>query len=199
MKKRKLRANTDISHKTIVREIDYDLLADAIINAFKRLEEQQQNLKKKRDKEEKALWKSNLGFKEIKNSWKPLRKWLCSVRNAIVGVWHLLWMRREAAYSDKATVALLSTITSKLIGFFKLLLYGLCVYTAIKAFYTDVWMKTVCLALMALTLFMIARVLRIVQFEIEKITDSQYLTNLLSTLLAVVALLVSAFAWIYPG
>lgn len=200
MSKAKPKMQTVINQNTVIKNLDYDLLAEAIVKAQLSATEKEKAIESDKAKSA-AAWHNALGIIDINPFWSPIKKWLCSIRNNVVGVWRLMWLHKDDIYKDTATAALLNAMTSWIIGLFKLLAYivsVLLLINALRLIKTSEWLQVLCSVLIIIPLFLVGRLLRIVQFEVEKIQDSQYLIGLLSALLAIIALVVSLVAWLYP-
>jgi len=199
--KAKPKAHSANDRTAIVKAIDYDLLADAIVRA--QINASNKAKEHERQEADKAAseWHKALGIKRIDEGWNPFKRKFYSLRNTIVGIWHLLFLRKDDTYKDTATVALLASMASWIIGSFKVVLYIVLVAMVVCASrfsFTPLWLFVICFGLLLVSIFLVARLLRIVQFEIEKIQDSQYLVGLLSALLAIIALALSVVAWLFP-
>ena len=201
MSKAKPKTQTVINQNTIIKGIDYDLLADAIVKAQIKASESVKTLEDEMAEAAASKWHNTLGIKSIDNDWNPIKKLVYSFRNSIVGIWRLLWLRRDDTYKDTATVALLNSMATWVIEGFKLIAYfgsfTLIVF-AIRSAYTSKWILAAGAIIISASAFLVARLLRIVQFEIEKTQDSQYLIGFLSALLAIIALAVSVVTWLFP-
>jgi cation transport ATPase len=178
-------------------EIDYDKLADAIVkaqNKAKEIElEEQEKLRQEKQKE----WQNNLKQKEITEKTKC--KFLIKIRNFFFGLWQLLFLKRDGIRADKATIALTKLSLSGLFGFLKWALYLFTFIWIIYAFISvantnivfDFKLEFILYSLFA---FLLARIIRIAMFEMENMTDREYLFAILSASTSFFALILALIA-----
>ena len=192
-KKKKTKPN--IKNSSI--EIDYDKLADAIVKAQNKVKEIELEKQETLRQEEQKEWQKNLKQKEITDKTKC--KFLIKVRNFFCCLWQLLFLKRNKTQTDKATIALTKLSLSGIFGFLKWALYFFAFVWIIYAFISVVETNIIFefkleFIFYSVVAFLVARIIRIAMFEMENMTDREYLFAILSASTSFFALVLALFA-----
>lgn len=202
MSKQKNRKNKQksviVKQNVIIPEtFDYQKFADAIVKAQLEVKEKDDELNKQKIEETKIEWQKIIGYKEYSDDKKWFIKRLYELKNSIVMFWHLLFFKKKNAKYDVATVAILKLFLSVIFGIFKFLLYVLTIALFVSSFYSFAEKVfafnglPLCYAFLS---FVIARLIRIAQFEIENMKEREYLIGILSAVTSFVAMLLALLA-----
>lgn len=167
--------------------IDYDRLADAIVKAELQVDDEIEHKREKEKEELQKDWEANLGI----NKEKP------DYINDLRVLMSIVFMKKEKAIALAANNALLKMVLAGLYKLFEIVLYCIDIIALVfsvvlfvqKAF--EFGFFTIAIIFF---LFLIARVIRIARFEIDNITDKNYLATLFAAIMSFVALIVSAIA-----
>lgn len=195
-KKKQSSAVTTINNNI---ELDYDKLAAAIIRAHERIKEQDELSKSAKDATAKADWHRIIGYKEYPENENALKRIFHSIRNTLSILWHIIFFKEKNAKGDTATFALLKLVTSFIFSLCKWFLFVLSFVCLIATFlcFSD---KSATLRspptyfMLSLLSFTISRVFRMAAFEIDKLTDRNYLIGILSATTCFLALIVAIIA-----
>lgn len=182
-------------------EIDYDKLADAIVKAQQKADTQTIKnaiieAKKKIEKQEQIRnnqkhneWLESIGINdndsEKKKNWKIFKK--------------LMVIKEGEIMPGNANSVLLKIITSVLYIFTECVLYLLSVIIfgiSLGLFFTHIYLSWkicffICLILLSVLFILIARVVRLARFEINELNDKVNLTSIFTSLTGFFALLVA--------
>lgn len=184
---------------TIPETFDYQRFADAIVNAQFKAGEKEKEITEQENQKADAEWKRLLGYKEYDSDKKwPIRIFY-ELRNDIVLLYHILFFKRENAKYDIATFALLTLSLCAVFALLKVVLYlttiaflALVFYSAAKGNFPHGFVS-LCFALLS---FMIARLVRMAQFEIENMKERGLLIGILSAVTSFVAMVVALLAFL---
>lgn len=177
-------------------EFDYEKLAKAIVHAQTEAEILREKEKEKLAEEQHRQWLKVLGQKTyLKENCitRILHRW----RNNIVGFFKIMFLSRKKAQGDRATFVLLQLGLSLLFGAVKLFCYLMTIFFIAIGIYSFV-QKTLDFSLLpflyAIPTFILGRVFRIAKFEIEKMTDRNYMLSILSAVTALIAMIITLVA-----
>ena len=196
VKKRYAKKTVPVTLNTQGQAFDYKELANAIVLAQKEAEalreKEQEQLREKQQQE----WEKVLGKKVyLKENCvtKILHRW----RNSVVPFFKIMFLSREEVEGDRATFVLLRSALRLLFEAVKLFLYLITIGLIATSIYS-VEQKTFAFSLMpliyALFAFMMGRIFRVAGFEIEKMTDRNYLLSILSAVTALIAMILAMVA-----
>lgn len=170
--------------------IDYDRLAEAIVKAELKVNDELEQREETEYEKIKEEWNGTLG---INDELKGIKK----LDNNIKGVLNILFIKKEKVITLSANNALLKLTIMGIYALFEFVLYafiavglGTLILFLIKGFFS--W-GLIVIAITILLLF-IARIIRIARFEVEKISDQNYLATLFSAVIAFVAIIISIVA-----
>lgn len=170
--------------KNQVKPIDYEKLAAAIVDANAQIEEAKQ--KEAEDEKLKILASRKAILKEKDFSyikcpvWREIRVFFNNLRI----VWNLLTLTREEARHFAAVNVLTRMLTSLLLYAIGLSFYVFAGFLAYKAFFTS----SIAVGYIPYIVFpiVIARLIRIARFEVERMEDEAHLTNVAMLLVALI-------------
>lgn len=184
-KKNKKNATEKVTDKGFV---DEQILSQAIVKAYFEIEDKKKEKEQKLAEKEQKEWLKVLGQKEYPENEKWFLKIIHLLRNDIVGVWKLMFIKSKDVKNARATFGLISMAISMIFKGCEILLYLLsaCV------FYFSVTHKLYIIIGIALSifLFMIARLFRLALFEIDKMKDAEMLLGIFSAVLTSVTVIV---------
>lgn len=173
---------------------DYDKLAEAIVKAELKVDDELE-LKKAAEYEKlQEEWQTNLGLDKEKsgliNDFKVLK--------------NIVFMKKEKAIALAANNALLKMILIGTYRVFEILIYLTAVISLAIAILIKANALTISFAIIMIFLgILIARIIRVARFEIDNITDKNYLTTLFAAVMSFIAIVVSTVAivisMIYKG
>lgn len=198
-KKRKNKQQSEIVQQNVImpETFDYQKFADAIVVAQLKAKEKEDELNKQKSKEANIEWQKIIGYKEYIDDKKWLIKRLHKLKNVVVVFFHMLFFKKKNAKYDVATFAILKLFLSALFGIFKFLLYLFSIGLLVSSFYSFAEKAFVfsgiplCYAFLS---FMIARLIRIAQFEVENMNEREYLIGILSAVTSFVAMILALLA-----
>lgn len=179
---------------SVPETFDYQKLADALVNAQLKAKKKENKLTEQKNKEADAEWRRIIGYKEYDARKKWPIKVFYALRNDIVLLYHILFFKKENAKYDVVTFALLKLSLSTIFALFKFALYLIAIAFLVVVFYPTTkeafshCLVSLCFAFLS---FMIARVFRIAQFEIENMKERELFIGILSTVTSFVAMVVA--------
>ena len=200
-KKRAKQVATKTDSQTMVvipDDFDYQKFADAMVEAQRRAKEIEKCEAEKEIQEKQAEWKKILGHKEYPVSRCKLVNKFFSSLNGVKVFWKIITFKKKDAKFDVATVTLLRFSIYAILWLIKITLYFVTVVFGIASFYsfsekTFIPFNLSCL-LMSFVPFVLARIVRMAQFEIEYIKDRNYLIGILSSTTAFIAMVIAIIA-----
>ncbi len=197
MSKRKKKSNKHI-FEVSVANIDYEKLADAIFQAQQRAKAEDKRLADVEYKQRKKQWCDIMHYKEYPESKNKIVSWFHEARNFIVLFWQIIWFKKKDAISDVATKILLQMTLSAILGIIKWLLYA-GVILMLGASFCVADKKAIIPVdfvyfIYAILFFLLARIVRMAQYEAENITEREYLLGILSAVTSFVAMVLAVVA-----
>lgn len=179
-------------------DFDYQKFADAMVEAQRRAKEIEKCEAEKEIQEKQAEWEKILGYKEYPVSRPKIVNKFFSCLNGLKVFWKIMVFKKEDAKFDVATVTLLRFSIEAILWLIKVTLYFVAVILCIASFYsfsekTFIPFNLSCL-LMSFFPFVLARIVRMAQFEIEHIKDRNYLIGILSSTTAFIAMVIAIIA-----
>ena len=196
-KKSKNTASQNNSHisVTVPDNFDYQKFADAMFEAQKRAKEAEAAEIEKAISVRQADWHKILKQKE----YPPSKYWFVnkfrSFWNGFKLFWKLITLKKSEAKYDAATFTLLCVSLSALLWLIKVALYIVAIGFVITSFYSfkeNTFVPfNISIMLWAIIPFLLARIARIAQFEVQHIEDRNYLLGILSSMAAFIAMILS--------
>ena len=172
--------------KKQIEPIDYEKLTAAIVQANAKIEEMEQAKAKEEKQKIRASRKVILKEKDFSYIKCPLWREVRVFFNNLRVAWNLLTLTREEAQSFTAVNELTRLLTSLLLYVIGLAFYALAGFFAYKAFLTGSiiagYIPYIFLPVV------IARLIRIARFEVERMKNETQLTNVAMLLVALVTL-----------
>ena len=192
MGKKKRINNRQNSSSISVKNIDEKVLAREIIKAHEEYEHYRQTEKEKEEKRQQEEWLKTLNQKE----YPPNEKWIwrkChQIRNDFFLFKNLLFIKAKDVKDMRATFGLMRLAVIGIFALCKWVLY-LCAASMIYG----IWNNSIEIALgcmIAIVLWVFARIFRIASFEIEKIEDGNLIIAIFSGVLSFVAVVIATVA-----
>ena len=195
-KKRSSKNTPPVTLNAQGQAFDYKKLAEAIVHAQQEAEVLRKNEQEKLSGEQQQEWLNALGQKTYKNEnciTKILHRW----RNNIVAFFKIMFLSRKEAQGDKATFGILQFALALLFSSIRLLLFLLTIGLIVAGIYSfeqKAFAFSFIPLLYALPSIMLGRIFRIAGFEIEKMTDRNYLLSILSAVTALIAMILALVA-----
>ena len=205
MSRKKKKQTKQVATKTdsqtmvvIPDDFDYQKFADAMVEAQRRAKEIEKCEAEKEIQEKQAEWEKILGYKEYAVSRLKIVNKFFSCLNGLKVFWKIMVFKKEDAKFDVATITLLRFSIEAILWLIKVTLYFVAVILCIASFYsfsekTFIPFNLSCL-LMSFVPFVLARIVRMAQFEIEHIKDRNYLIGILSSIAAFIAMILAIIA-----
>lgn len=168
-------------------DIDYDKLAEAIVEAQQKAKEQQI-----KEKEQAFIeWRAELGYKEH-NDKHGLRKMLLVIGNRFIYAFRLMFVSKKRKIETSFSAIFLQTL---LVGFFNflkhatlissILLIGFMFYHPNIDFENYYYYVLPCLAIAC---FVYSRIFRLISIEIDQMNDKEQLLSLFTAVIAIIPL-----------
>ena len=176
-----------VNHVTNVVNIDYDKLADAIVRAHSRIEEE----KSKAHNRDWAEWRLEIGLKDYPKH--PIRQFF----NSFSSVIRAIFISRSKVRTKRTTYILIQMATEGTFSVLKLLLYVLTTLFGIQAYCYGIeykWLPMFTSAGMCLSAFMFARLLRLAGFEISNMKDREEILTISSSVASIAAVVLAIVA-----
>lgn len=172
-------------------DIDYDKLAKAIVIAQNQVDEDKAKEQERQKEERLKEWHKIVHYKECpKNSGKK-KTILCGIRNFVWGFYVLMTFKRKNAKNISITFNLLQLVTSIMFSIIKWFLYFITFLSVGKVIQGQlVWMICV------LESIIFARFFRVASFEIDNMSDRQYIIAIFSATTSFLALVIAVIALI---
>ena len=177
-------------------EFDYEKLAKAIVHAQAEAEILHEKEKKEIADKQLQEWRKSMGIKTYKKE-KFFMRIFHSWQNGVVSFFKILFFKKKDALEDRATFALLQTILASLFGLINFFCYLLAIVGVVLMVYFADQGKpafSIMLVVCSTVAFIFGRLFRIVKFEIEKMTDRNYMLSILSAVTALIAMLLALVA-----
>ena len=192
MGKKKRTNNKQNSSSITMKNIDEKVLAREIVKAHEEYEHYRQTEKEKEEKRQQEEWLKTLNQKE----YPPNEKWIwrkChQIRNDFFLFKNLLFIKAKDVKDMRATFGLMRLAVIGIFALCKWVLY-LCAASMIYG----IWNNSIEVALgcmIAIVLWVFARIFRIASFEIEKIEDGNLIIAIFSGVLSFVAVIIAIVA-----
>ncbi len=165
--------------------IDYDKLAEAIVKAELKVNDEIEVNKEAEQEKLQKEWQTNLGIDKEKSAF-------CNELKALKSI---VLMKKEKAITRSANNTMLKTVIIMIYLLFEISIYLLTLFSIVLAvkFYKVIYIDCFAVFMLILgTLF--ARIIRLARFEVEKISDQNYLATLFSAVIAFVSIIISIVA-----
>ena len=192
MGKKKRTNNKQNTSSNTLKSIDEKVLAREIVKAHEEYEHYRQTEKEKEEKRQQEEWLKTLNQKE----YFPNEKWIwrkChQIRNDFFLFKNLLFIKAKDVKDMRATFGLMRLAVIGIFALCKWVLY-LCAASMIYG----IWNNSIEIALgcmIAIVLWVFARIFRIASFEIEKIEDGNSIIAIFSGVLSFVAVVIAIVA-----
>ena len=192
MGKKKRTNNKQNTSSNTLKSIDEKVLAREIVKAHEEYEHYRQTEKEKEEKRQQEEWLKTLNQKE----YPPNEKWIwrkChQIRNDFFLFKNLLFIKTKDVKDMRATFGLMRLAVIGIFALCKWVLY-LCAASMIYG----IWNNSIEIALgcmIAIVLWVFARIFRIASFEIEKIEDGNLIIAIFSGVLSFVAVVIAIVA-----
>lgn len=174
---------------------DYQKFADAMVEAQKRSKEIEKSEEKKEIQRIQAEWEKILGYKNPGHSTNSIVKYFHGLINGLKIFWKIMTIKKDEARFDTATAAILHISIDAMLWIIKVILYIVSIYFAVSSIYSFsdelfISFNYICL-LWSFIPFILARIVRMAQFEIEQIKDRNYLIGILSSMAAFIAMILA--------
>lgn len=196
--KSKQRAESSEKNMTLSELFDYQKLADAIVKAELKTKEKEDERRKQENEKAIAEWQEIIGYKEYGDGGNKFTKTFQNLRNNFVVFIHILFFKKKNAKYDVATFAVLKLLLALIFEIFKLLLYllaiGLPIYVIYQSINNGFVISNILILLFSLLSLIVARCIRVAQFEIENIVKREYLIGILSAITSFVAMIIALIA-----
>ena len=184
--------NKQNTSSNTLKSIDEKVLAREIVKAHEEYEHYRQTEKEKEEKRQQEEWLKTLNQKE----YFPNEKWIwrkChQIRNDFFLFKNLLFIKAKDVKDMRATFGLMRLAVIGIFALCKWVLY-LCAASMIYG----IWNNSIEIALgcmIAIVLWVFARIFRIASFEIEKIEDGNLIIAIFSGVLSFVAVIIAIVA-----
>lgn len=201
--KPKRNSNHSIQQNVVVAvqdNFDYQKFADAMVEAQMRAKEIEKNQEVQEHKNKQDEWLEILGIKEQFKSKYRIVNELYWLKSSFIVFWKIMFFKKENAKYNVATTALLHVSVNSMLSLIKIPAYVISILLTAYSV-CSIIMKTfvpiiIVYFALAFLLFAIARIIRVVQFEIDNINDSNYLIGILSSISSFVAMIIAIIALI---
>ena len=192
MGKKKRINNRQNSSSISMKSIDEKVLAREIIKAHEEYEHYKETEKKKEEKTRQEEWLKTLNQKEYPSNEKWIWRKCHQIRNDFFLFKNLLFIKAKDVKDMRATFGLMRLAVIGIFALCKWVLY-LCAASMIYG----IWNNSIEIALgcmIAIVLWVFARIFRIASFEIEKIKDGNLIIAIFSGVLSFVAVIIAIVA-----
>ena len=192
MGKKKRTNNKQNTSSNTLKNIDEKVLAREIIKAHEEYEHYRQTEKEKEEKKRQEEWLKILNQKEYPSNEKWILRKCHKLRNDFFLLKNLLFIKAKDVRDMRATFGLMRLAVSGIFSLCKWVLY----FCAASMIY-GVWNDTIEKALgcmIAVVLWLFARIFRIASFEVEKIEDGNLIIAIFSGVLSFVAVVIAIVA-----
>lgn len=192
MGKKKRINNRQNSSSISMKNIDEKVLAREIIKAHEEYEHYRQTEKEKEEKKRQEEWLKTLNQKEYPSNEKWIWRKCHQIRNDFFLFKNLLFIKAKDVKDMRATFGLMRLAVIGIFALCKWVLY-LCAASMIYG----IWNNSIEIAIgcmIAIVLWVFARIFRIASFEIEKIEDGNLIIAIFSGVLSFVAVVIAIVA-----
>lgn len=180
-------------------EIDYDKLADAIVNAHNRIKEQEQIEQCEEQEKQEARWHTVIHYKNYPETRNIFLRGIREVRNAVAVLFSVVFFRKKYAKDDIVSFGLMRMAIVSTLGLIKVTLYlaALLLFRCVFYSFDDkTWIARSIYLLYSFVTFVFARMFRVAAFEADNPNDKQSIIGILSALSAFLALIVAIISLI---
>ena len=191
-KKKRTNNKKQNTSASTIKTFDEKTLAHEIIKAHEAYEHYKMIEKEKEDKKHQDEWLKILNQKEYPSNKKWILRKCHKFRNDFFLLKNILFIKAKDVRDMRATFGLMRLATS---GVFTLCKWALYLLAASMIY--GVWNDTIETALgcmIAVILWVFARIFRIASFEVEKINDGNLIINIFSGILSFVAVVIAIVA-----
>ena len=181
----------------MLEAFDYQKFAEAMVNAQLKAKEKEDGVNAQKNNADIEKWQKMLGYKEYADNEKWYLKWFHNLKNFVGVFLHLLFLKKENATFDFATLVLLQLFLNAVFGVIKWTLYILAGFLTFLTVYSPekgIFAFNALPLIYSCLLFVLARLVRIAQFEIENMEERGYLIGMLSAVASFVAMVIALFA-----
>lgn len=188
---------------SIPNNLDYQKLADAIVDAQMRAKEIEKCELEKETQKKQDEWKKILGYKEYPVSKFKFVNGFYNFINHIKVLLRIIFFKKEHAKFGVATALILNLSIKVVLSVIEKVMYIIAGILTVVSFYSfgeEIFTFNCGCFFLAIVLFVVARAIRIAKFEIDNIHDRNYLIGLSSAvsafaamILAIASLMVSLF------
>lgn len=191
-KKKRTNNNKQNTSSSTIETFDEKTLAHEIIKAHEEYEHHKMIVKEREDKKRQDEWLKILNQKEYPSNEKWIWRKCHKIRNDFFLLKNLLFIKAKDVRDMRATFGLMRLAVSGIFSLCKWVLY----FCAASMIY-GVWNDTIEKALgcmIAVVLWLFARIFRIASFEVEKIEDGNLIIAIFSGVLSFVAVVIAIVA-----
>lgn len=176
-------------------EIDYDKLAEAILNAHDKIKEKERKKQDEEAKKQQTEWHRKIGYIEYPKDEKWTKRYIHNIRNFFVLLWTTLTFKSEYADKPRVSFELMRLATESIFGFYEFLLYvsAVLMFCALIVSRFSVQSCLGCLPL-GFVLVLFARFFRIARLEADNMTDKETLNTIFSANLAFIGAILAVVA-----
>ena len=192
MGKKKRINNRQNSSSISIKNIDEKVLAREIIKAHEEYEHYRQTEKEKEEKKRQEEWLKTLNQKEYPSNEKWIWRKYHQIRNDFFLFKNLLFIKAKDVKDMRATFGLMRLAVIGIFALCKWVLY-LCAASMIYGIWNNS-IEIVLGCMIAIVLWVFARIFRIASFEIEKIEDGNLIIAIFSGVLSFVAVVIAIVA-----
>lgn len=192
MGKKKRTNNKQNSSSTTMKNIDEKVLAREIIKAHEEYEHYRQTEKEKEEKKRQEEWLKTLNQKEYPSNEKWIWRKCHQIRNDFFLYKNLLFIKAKDVKDMRATFGLMRLAVIGIFALCKWVLY-LCAASMIYGICNNS-IEIALGCMIAIVLWVFARIFRIASFEIEKIEDGNLIIAIFSGVLSFVAVVIAIVA-----
>lgn len=176
-----------------ISEIDYDKLAEAVTKAI--LKSKEEELKKSESEEEKELerWRNKLGFKEHSNNESIFKTKMIDFYNSLIALKTIVFYKKDYAKETNFSFGIMAIICSyifELLEILFLILFVLIILSVAMRKLSPLGLLTVPIVLF------FAKIMRIIQLEIDEMRSNEMINMIFSSLMAFIAALFTVLAFI---
>ena len=189
--RKKSKKDNSRENNIILNEIDYEKLANVIMDADKRIKEKEIMEQREKEKYEEERWKTIIHHKECPNPRNIFISIFFNVRNDIVMILSTLFFEKRHAIDARVTVNFIKMLLCSFFDIFKYFFYFVVVIFVVQGFNRGFDAILVALIFFALLL---GKIFQIMRFEIENMRDQTMMLGIFSALTSFVALLIAIVA-----
>lgn len=203
-KRKNKQAKNPIVQKSAVvtpNSFDYQKFTAAMVEAQKQVKEIERREENIETQNKQVEWEKILGCKEYPSSKYKIVNCFHSVLNYFKAFWKIMTFKKEDAKFDVATVIMLRFSISAMLGLIKVVLYFISIGLVVASFYSFAEKDFIPFKfsgiLFSFVPCILARIIRMVQFEIENIHDRNYLIGILSSMASFIAIILAIIALMF--